>query len=107
MINSLNISAFGMQTAQLRLNEASHHIAAQPAYAQDFQALVAKYDESMQTPALDDQQTLATLQSHDLVSEILNLHLAKHSIEANLKAAQAADSALGSIIDMVDSRDRN
>ena len=106
MLSSMsNISLTGLYDAQARMAAAAHNITAASIEGPVMINEVESY-------ALPDNQGVGTLMGSresvfgvDLVSEMLNLQLAKHSFEASARALKAADEVSGTLIDMFDTED--
>lgn len=99
----LSISATGLQDAGLRMAATSHNIAA---FSVEAPVTLNEVTSEAITNGQGVQSFVQTYESTfgvDLVSEMVQLQLARNSYGASAKALKVADEALGTIIDMFDS----
>lgn len=102
MLGGLSISATGIRDATLRMYAVSHNVSVMNVDTP------TPINEVISQPLSNGQGVSSYIQTResvfgvDLVSEVAHLKMAQAGFGANVKALQASDSVLGTLINMVD-----
>ncbi len=102
-MSGLSISASGMNDGLLRMQAASSNVAVMnvegPVDLTEVSSAAAPEGRGVVSQIATRESVFGT----DLISELVNMKLAETAIQANAKAAEAASSVLGTLVDMTDS----